>query len=65
MASSHASTTGCSFEWDDAAGFTPAEQRENERSLLQYYEIDPQYFIDKYKIAITGVRKPGESGFFE
>lgn len=48
---------GLSFEWDNAATFSPAEQREMERVLLQYYDIDPQYFIDKYNIGITGVRQ--------
>lgn len=49
---------GLSFEWDNTATFIPAEQREMERMLLQYYEIDPQYFIDKYNIQIAGTRKP-------
>lgn len=48
---------GLRFEWDDAASFSPAEQREIERLLLEYYEIDPQYFIDKYNVGITGVRQ--------
>lgn len=48
---------GLSFEWDNAASFSPAEQREMERVLLQYYDIDPQYFIDKYNIGITGIRQ--------
>lgn len=48
---------GLSFEWDNTATFIPAEQREMERMLLQYYNIDPQYFIDKYNVQITGVRK--------
>ena len=48
---------GLSFEWDNTASFIPSEQREMERMLLQYYDIDPQYFIDKYNIQITGVRK--------
>lgn len=48
---------GLRFEWDDAASFSPSEQREMERVLLQYYEIDPQYFIDKYNVGITGVRQ--------
>lgn len=48
---------GLRFEWDDAAAFTPSEQREMERVLLEYYEIDPQYFTDKYNVPITGVRE--------
>lgn len=53
------------FDWDDAATYSPAEQRELERMLLQYFEVDPQYFIDKYKIPITGTRQQGEGSFFE
>ena len=48
---------GLKFEWDNAATFSPSEQRELERVLLEFYEIDPQYFIDKYNVRITGVRK--------
>ena len=58
---------GLSFQWDDAASFSPAERREEERLLLEYYEIDPQYFIDNYNIPITGVRQPKTQpdAFFE
>lgn len=55
---------GLTFQWDDAASFTPAEQREMERVLLQYYEIDPQYFVDKYNVAITGTREQGKVNSF-
>lgn len=48
---------GLRFDWDDAAAFSPSEQREMERVLLEYYEIDPQYFRDKYNVDITGVRE--------
>lgn len=50
---------GLRFEWDDAATFSPSEQREMERVLLQYYKIDPKYFIDKYNVQITGERQEG------
>jgi hypothetical protein len=56
---------GVTFDWDEAASYTPAEQREMERVLLQEYEIDPQYFIDKYKIPIKGVKKVNPGNFFE
>lgn len=55
---------GLTFKWDDAASYSPAEQRELERVLLQYFDIDPQYFVDKYKIPINGV-KQSSGGFFE
>ena len=57
MASHGFPVAGCQFAWDDATAFTPSEQREAERLLLEYYEIDPQYFIDKYGVAITGTRQ--------
>lgn len=55
---------GRSFDWDDAATYSPAEQRELERVLLQYFDIDPQYFTDKYKIPILGAKQSAGS-FFE
>ena len=48
---------GLRFVWDTATDFTPSEQREVERVLLQYYDIDPQYFIEKYNVQITGLRQ--------
>lgn len=57
--------SGCSFSWDDAATYTPAEQRELERMLLQYFDIDPEYFKAKYKIDIVGVKQQSAGGFFE
>lgn len=50
--------SGCAFEWDNAASYTPAERREMERLLLQEYDIDPQYFINNYKIPIIGKKSP-------
>ncbi len=43
---------GIRFEWDDSEDLTPAEIREQERLLLQYYDIETQYFIDKYNIPV-------------
>ena len=42
---------GLTFKWDDAATYSPArsKQRELERMLLQFFDIDPQYFTEKYK----------------
>ena len=56
------SLEGLSFDWDEAASFSPSERREMERMILQSYDVDPQYFIDRYKIPITGKRS---DGFFE
>lgn len=51
---------GCSFDWDDAASYTPAERREMERLLLQEFDIDPDYFIERYKIPIIGKKTQPE-----
>jgi hypothetical protein len=47
---------GYTFEWDDSAEYTPEQMRAIEEMLLANYDIDPQYFIDKYNITITGVK---------
>ena len=56
--------SGLRFEWDDSAEYSPSEQLDIERTLLQYYEIDPQYFVDKYNISITGTRDANPDSFF-
>jgi len=38
---------GLTFEWDYSDEMTDAEMREEERSILQYYKIDPAYFAEK------------------
>lgn len=48
---------GLRFQWNNAASYTPAEQREIERLLLEYYEIPPEYFTDKYGVQISGARE--------
>ncbi|MDR1023597.1 MAG: DUF935 domain-containing protein [Prevotellaceae bacterium] len=48
---------GYSFEWDNSTEYTPEQMRDIEQMLLDNYEINPQYFIDKYNIDITGVRQ--------
>lgn len=50
---------GLRFKWDDTTQYTPAEDREIERVLLQYYKIDPKYFVEKYGVNITGERETG------
>lgn len=47
---------GLTFEWDYSDEMTEAEMREEERTILQYYKIDPAYFAEKYNIPITGER---------
>ena len=47
---------GLTFEWDYSDEMTDAEMREEERTILQYYKIDPAYFAEKYNIPIIGER---------
>jgi hypothetical protein len=50
---------GYRFDWDEAVEYKPEEMRAIEQMLLTAgYEINPQYFIDKYNIDITGRREP-------
>lgn len=48
---------GYTFEWDYSDEMTEAEMREEERSILQWYKIDPAYFTEKYGIPILGERE--------
>ena len=45
------------FEWDNTTSYTPEQQVEIEKMVLQYYEVDPSYFADKYGILITGAKQ--------
>lgn len=58
---------GKRFLFNNTASYSPAEQREIERLLLQYYEIPPEYFTDKYGVAINGPReaKTQPDSFFD
>lgn len=47
---------GLRFLWNNSTSYTPAEQREIERLLLEYYEIPSEYFTDKYGVTIDKPR---------
>ena len=47
---------GLCFEYDDTYEYSPTEMKDVETMLLQYYEIDPEYFNAKYNIPITGTK---------
>ncbi|MDR0677685.1 MAG: DUF935 domain-containing protein [Holosporaceae bacterium] len=62
---------GYMFNWDDTINYTPEEMRTIEQMLLTAgYEIEPDYFIEKYNIPIIGKReiqpflKKGDNDFF-
>jgi len=48
---------GCRFEWDEYPDYSPEQQLEIERMLLDNYEIDPQYFAEKYNVKILGKKE--------
>ncbi len=57
---------GYRFVWDDTPTYTPEQIRQTEQMLLNGgYDIDPQYFIDKYSIPIIGKSEPNADRFFE
>ena len=50
---------GLTFEWDDTVEYTPEQIRQVEQMLIQGgYEIDPDYFREKYDIHILGKKEP-------
>ena len=42
------------FDWDDTLNLTPEQQIKIEQMLINKYDIDEQYFIEKYNVPITG-----------
>lgn len=38
---------GHRVDWDEKIVFSPEQQTERDRLVLQYYEVDPKYFIDQ------------------
>ena len=53
---------GARFDWDESIDYSPADQIKYEQMLLDAgYEIDPEYFSEKYNIKITG-KKTKETG---
>lgn len=45
---------GLRFEWDNSIDYTPEQQLEYEKMILDRFEVNPQYLIDKYGVPITG-----------
>jgi hypothetical protein len=52
------------FDWDETVEYTPEQMRTIEQMMLSSgYEIEPEYFVEKYNIPITGKKDP--TSFFE
>lgn len=43
---------GYRFDWDESIDYTPEEQVAFEGLILDNYDVDPQYFIDKYNVPV-------------
>ncbi len=48
---------GCRFDWDEYPDYTPEQQLEIEKMLLDNFEVDPEYFAEKYNIKILGKKE--------
>lgn len=43
---------GCRFEWDDSVAYTPEQQVAYETMVMNHYEVDPKYIIEKYQMPV-------------
>lgn len=43
---------GLRFEWDYSTDYTPEQQCNYERLVLDNYEVDPKYFAEKYNMPV-------------
>lgn len=48
---------GFRFDWDESIDYTPEQQVARERMILESFDIDPQYFIEKDNIPIIGKKE--------
>ena len=60
---------GLRFNWDESVDYTPEQMVAYETMLADRFEIDPQYFIDKYNVPIIGKKEDQHfqlsKGFFD
>lgn len=62
---------GCSFEWNDEEDYTAEEQVNFETMLLNNYEVDPKYFVEKYGVPVLKrkeqpvLNRKSDGGFFD
>ena len=45
------------FDWDETYTYTPTEMKEVEAMVIERYNVDPNYFEEKYGIPIIGIRE--------
>lgn len=51
---------GLRFEWDDSYNYNEEEMRQIEQMLLNHYDVDPNYFMEKYGVKIIGSKSSGD-----
>ncbi len=51
--------SGLSFEWDYSVDYTPEQQMEYEKMIADRYEVDPQYFAEKYGMPVGAPKQNG------
>ena len=57
---------GYAFDWSPIPEYNAEQIMQVEQMLINGgYDIDPQYFIDKYSISVTGKSQPDPNRFFE
>ena len=57
---------GLYFDWNPTPAYTPEQMKDVEQMLINGgYEIDPEYFTNKYSIPITGRSSQNPDRFFE
>jgi hypothetical protein len=55
---------GYRFDWDETPNYTPEQMLTIEQMLTTAgYDIEPEYFAEKYNIPITGKREPTPPAF--
>ena len=60
-----AELSGLHFEWDYTIDYTPEQQLAIEQTLLQYYDIPPEYFSEKYGIELKPKTDLLTNSFFD
>ena len=48
---------GLRFIYDESIDYTPEQQVSFETMIVDRFEVDPKYFIDKYNIPIIGKKQ--------
>jgi hypothetical protein len=49
---------GFSFEWDYSVDYTPEQQKAYEEMVLNNFEVDGAYFLEKYNMPVGERRQP-------